>query len=240
MRETVGIFIALSGTAEDNLAMNKERNLLPWILGGLSAAAAAVAFTAISTHRTPNQLPPAPLVASQPLASSTSPASPAPAAAPPGSASESAPVSPPDPAQVPAPAQATAPPQAPAPAAPMQAAAQPEAQGGQIWVCTTKGVKTYSNNPCGDKSTLLDVGPINTMNATPPNRYPRGYESQPRYAPAYNDQALAADDYSEQYGSETGAPYTVVQGLAFVPRRRVEHPHRPPNHHNSAPIARKF
>jgi hypothetical protein len=118
---------------------------------------------------------------------------------------------------------------------------QPEAQGGQIWVCTTKGVKTYSNNPCGEKSTLLDVGPINTMNATPPNRYPRGYEPQPRYAPAYNDQAPAADDYSEQYESETGATsYTIVQGLAFVPRRRAEHPHRPPHHHNSAPVPRKF
>src|SRR5258707_15124943 len=85
-RETVGIFIALSGTAEDNPLMNKERNLLPWILGGLSVTAAAVAFTAISTNRTRSQLPPVALVASQPLASSTtstSPASPAPAAAAP-------------------------------------------------------------------------------------------------------------------------------------------------------------
>src|SRR5258708_17974075 len=92
-RETVGIFIALSGTAEDNLPMNKERNLLPWILGGLSVTAAAVAFTAISTNRSPHQLPPAPLAASQSLAS-TSPASPAPAAAAP----ESAPPPPPPPA----------------------------------------------------------------------------------------------------------------------------------------------
>jgi hypothetical protein len=105
-----------------------------------------------------------------------------------------------------------------------------------------KGVKTYSNNPCGEKSTLLDVGPINTMNATPLNRSPRGYEPQPRYAPAYNnDQAPGAEDYSGQYESETGAtPYTIVQqGLAFVPRRRAEHPHRPPHHqHNPMPVRR--
>ena len=207
--------------------MHKERDFLPWILGGLSVTAAAVAFTAISTNRTPSQkVSPTPLAASQPLASSTAPSSPAPAAAAPESAPAS-PVSEPDPLQVPTPA-------------PMQAAAQPEAQGGQIWVCTTKGVKTYSNNPCGEKSTLLDVGPINTMNATPPNRYPRGYEPQPRYAPAYNDQAPAADDYSEQYESETGATsYTIVQGLAFVPRRRAEHPHRPPHHqHSPMPVRR--
>jgi hypothetical protein len=119
----------------------------------------------------------------------------------------------------------------------MQAAVEPEAQGGQIWVCTTKGVKTFSNNPCGEKSTLLDVGPINTMNATPPNRYPRNYEPQPHYTPAYDAQD-PAEDYSEQYGSETGGTsYTVVQGLAFVPRRRAEHPHRPTNqqHHNPGP-----
>src|SRR5713226_3499969 len=130
-RESVVIFTPLSGTAEDNRRMNKERDLLPWLLGALSVTAAAVAFTAISTNRTPGQLPPAPLVASQPLASSTSPTSPAPAAAAPESASESAPVpmpvSEPDPAQVPTPP-------------PTQAALQPEAQGGQIWVCTTKGV----------------------------------------------------------------------------------------------------
>jgi hypothetical protein len=209
--------------------MNKERDLLPWIIGGLSATAAAVAFTAISTNRTASQnLPPALLVASQPLSSaappiSSAPASPPPVSAAPESAPLSAPVSEPDPAQV----------SAPAP----QAAVQPETPGGQIWVCTTKGVKTFSNNPCGEKSTLLDVGPINTMNATPMNRYPPGYGPAPRYAPAYND----PEEYSEQYAAETGATsYTIVQGLAFVPRRRVEHPHRLPyqQHHNPMPVRR--
>jgi hypothetical protein len=206
--------------------MNKERNWLPWILGGLSATAVAVAFTAISTNRTASSnVPPAPLVASQPLAS---PPSPTPAAAAPEPAPVSAALPEPDPAQVPAPA-------------PMQAAVEPEAPSGQIWVCTTKGVKTFSNNPCGEKSTLLDVGPINTMNATPLNRNPRRYEPEPRYAPAYNDQAPAPDDYSDQTGSDTGAnSYTIVQGLAFVPRRHAEHHHRPPYHHNSAPAPRKF
>ena len=211
--------------------MNKQRDLLPWILGGLSATAAAVAFTAISTNRPATSSPaPAPPVASQPLASS---ALPAPAAASPASVPASAPAAPPVSAPVSAPDPARV-----AAAAPLQASDQPEAPGGQIWVCTTKGVKTYSNNPCGEKSTLLEVGPINTMSATPLNRYPRGYDPQPRYAPAYNDQAAHAEEYSDQYGSDTGASsYAVVPGLAYVPRRHIDHPHRPPSHHqNPMPV----
>jgi hypothetical protein len=206
--------------------MNKERDLLPWILGGLSAATIAVAFAAVSTHR---EVPvPTPPVAAQavPPASVSPPALPPPPTVQVGSAvdPESAPAS-----------------------APLQArsAAQPEAQPGQIWVCTTKGVKTFSNNPCGEKATLLDVSPINTMSATPVLHYARAYGSEPRYAPGYADQGGPADDaqYSDDYGTESGGnSYTLVQGAGLVARRRSEHSHRPPPHqypaHNSAPVRR--
>src|SRR6202035_4181246 len=43
---------------------------------------------------------------------------------------------------------------APPPAAQVQPAADPAVQDGQIWECVTNGVKTFSNNPCGEKSTL--------------------------------------------------------------------------------------
>lgn len=212
--------------------MNKERDLLPWILGGLTAATVAVAFTAISTKTaTPKQ--PTPLVASQ----APSPVS-APLTLPPAAPPAAAPVAGPDPqTQAPAPAQAPVTAQAPVAA---QAAVEPQAPGGQIWQCTTKGVKTFSNNPCGDKSTLLDVGPINTMNAMPAS-YARGYPPGPRYATAYTDQAPAdLQENSEQYGSESAADsYPIVQGLAFVPRRRLEHPHRPSAHHNPVPVRRQ-
>jgi hypothetical protein len=222
-RETVWIFIPLSFAREDNLSMNKERELLPWIIGGLAAATAAVAFTAISTNKTatPSAQPPTAVVASQPL--SSPPPLAAPSAAPPAAA---APASEPDPAQ-------TQPPAA------LQAAVAPEAPGGQqIWECTTKGVKTFSNNPCGEKSTLLDIAPINTMSATPAIHYARGYAPEPRYATAYTDQAPAdAEENSEQYGSESPATsYAIVPGFAFVPRKRPEHQHRPPNHHNPVPV----
>ena len=222
--------------------MNKERDLLPWILGGLSAAAIAVAFAAVSTHRDAPTLAPQ-VLAAQPAAPLPTP----PALAP----------TPPAPAPVPvqpmaATAQATSPATQPdsAPMSPQaQTAVGPEVQPGQIWECTTKGVKTFSNNPCGEKSTLLDVGPVNTMSPAP-MRYARTYAPDPRYA-HYPDQSAAAedDDYSDQPGDTGGNSYTLVQGVGFVPRRR-ENTHRPhyppaqptppapPVHHNSGPVRR--
>jgi hypothetical protein len=198
--------------------MKKERDLLPWILGGLSAATIAVAFAAVSTHRDVPALAPTPLVAAQPTmrAPVSPPALPAP------TAEQASPA-------------ATAPDSAPMPAPPQaQTAVEPPVQPGQIWVCTTKGVKTFSNNPCGEKSTLLDVSPINTMSATPVIHYARAYGSEPRYAPGYTDQGAAADDeqYSEDYGAEAGGnSYTIIQGAGLA-RRRPERSHRPPPHHN--------
>ncbi len=81
--------------------MNKERDLLPWIFGGLSAAAIAVAFAAVSTHRAEATLPSPVAAAHDPVPQvlpppTTAPAPPqatpqaltqtAPAAAPPDSA----------------------------------------------------------------------------------------------------------------------------------------------------------
>jgi len=209
--------------------MNKERDLLPWILGGLSTAAIAVAFAAVSSHRNASTLAPAPAVAAQPAVRPpvSTPALPAPSMAQ-ASASGSLP----DAASVPVPP-------------PAQTTVEPEVQAGQIWECTTNGVKTFSNNPCGEKSTLLEVRPINTMSATPAIHYARAYASEPRYAQGYADQGAPADDeqYSEDYGAEAGGnSYTLVQGVGFVARRRPEHSHRPPPHHypghTSGPVRR--
>ena len=193
--------------------MNKERDLLPWILGGLSAAAIAVAFAAVSTHRdlpisapqmTGAQLPALPTATPVPATAA--------ATAPPAS-----PAAEPDAAPVSAPLQA-------------QATAEPEVPSGQIWECTTKGVKTFSNNPCGEKSTLLDVGPINTMTPAPAIHYARGYGPDSRYAAGYADQSTPAEDpYSDQYAAESGGnSYTIIQGVGLVARRRAEHFHPAP------------
>jgi len=218
--------------------MNKERDLLPWIFGGLSAAAIAVAFAAVSTQRdTPSSVPQ--VVAARPAASPSTPQ--APPALPALPLATAAPTAPP----------ATQPDSMPAPA-PVQAMPAPQAQAGQIWECTTKGVKTFSNNPCGEKSTLLDVGPVNTMSPAPMH-YARAYAPDPRYAPGYPDQSADADDYSDQSGDQDGNSYTIVQGVGFVSRRRAENIHRrhyppaspapsaappAPAHHNSGPVRR--
>jgi hypothetical protein len=209
------IFILSFSAAEDNEAMNKERDLLPWILGGLSAAAIAVAFAAVSTHRDAPTLAPQ-VVAARPAASPPAPPEPPTAT----TAQAMPPAKPPD-------------------AAPMPPAAQtvvaPEVQAGQIWECMTKGVKTFSNNPCGEKSTLLDVGPVNTMSAAAMH-YARAYPPPPRYSAGYPDQSAPgdADDYSDQTPADTGGDsYTIVQGVGFVPRRRAENIHRP--HYPAAP-----
>jgi hypothetical protein len=102
----------------------------------------------------------------------------------------------------------------------------------------TNGVKTFSNNPCGEKSTLLEVRAINTMNPTPVVRNARAYAPEPRYSPGYADQSNYSDQdvYSEQGPAETGVnSYAIVQGIAFLPRKRPERPHRPPLHHDPGP-----
>jgi hypothetical protein len=206
--------------------MSKERDLLPWVLGALSATAVAVAITAVSSTKTAPPAP-TPMVAAQSAVPVQSPAA-APAAV--------------DAASAPTPQADPTPQQSPLQA---QAAPEPPASSGQIWECTTKGVKTFSNNPCGEKSTLLEVGPINTMNPTPAVHYARAYAPEPRYAPAYVDSGSSADQepYSDSVSAESGGnSYTIVQGVGFIARRRPEHPHhRPmPNHHNSGPMPRRY
>jgi hypothetical protein len=214
--------------------MNKERDLMPWIFGGLSAAAMAVAFAAVSTHRATPALAPQ-VIAAQPPASPPALAVATTAqVAPPAAQPDSAP-----PSALPS-AQPSTPP-------PPQTAVEPDVRAGQIWECMTKGVKTFSNNPCGEKSTLLDVGPINTMPPAP-THYARAYGPDPRYAAGYPDQSAPADaddDYSDQSAADTDAnSYSTVLGVGLVPRRRAEHRHRPyappapPAHHNSALVRR--
>jgi hypothetical protein len=217
--------------------MNKARGLLVWISGGLIMAGVAVAIMVSSGRPVAPSLPQAGAVTA-PVSAPVSLPSPTPGAeAPPA-------------AQVASAVEAAAMPDAsaPLPTEQAQTTAEPAVQSGQIWECTTNGQKTFSNNPCGEKSTLLEMRAINTMNPTPEVRDARAYGREPRYAPQYTDQNANADqnaygDQNAYAGQDTyaepgngeygGSSYAVVQGLAFLPRRRPEHPHRPESHHNS-------
>jgi hypothetical protein len=216
--------------------MYKQRGLLPWILGGLTIAGVAAAIIVSSGRPVTPSLP----QATAPISAPVSPPLPTPAA-------EAAPA----PAtQVASAVEAADMPDAsaPVPTAQAQTPTEPTVQSGQIWECTTNGQKTFSNNPCGEKSTLLEMRAINTMNPTPEVRDARAYGREPRYAPQYTDQNAYGDqnadgDQNAYAGQDTyaepgngeygGSSYAVVQGLAFLPRRRPEHPHRPESQHNS-------
>jgi hypothetical protein len=198
--------------------MNKERNLLPWILSGLSLATAAAVIT-VAFFR-------GPLTAGLPSAGVMPPQAPSASVAPlPADAAEVVPAAAPRVA-------ASTPdlPPEPQPAEQAQSAAEPPLQGGQIWECTTNGVKTFSNNPCGENSSLIELRPINTMNPAPDVHYARPYTPEPRYAPPYADQNAYADQdpYPDQGNAESvGNSYAVVPGYVFLPRHRPDHESRP-------------
>lgn len=182
--------------------MDKESDLLPWILGGLSMATVAVAITVGSTNRTSPKNVRAP---SQITAQALPEASVLPEAAP-----------------TPAPAPVIA-------AAQIQTVTPPVPSSGQIWECTTNGQKTFSNNPCGDKSSLREVGPINGMDPTPILPPTRSYEPQSSYEPEYS--------YPSAQESADNS-YPVVVGIPFHERRRPEHTHRPFKHDRGPPPRR--
>jgi hypothetical protein len=223
--------------------MKNKSNLLTWILGGLSVAAAAAVITIASASKT---VPPSLQSASAATAHET---------AAPVSQPLSAPATPATVATMAAVLPVTGPLVEPEPAlltsAQSQTAVEPPAPSGQIWECTTNGIKTFSNNPCGEKSTLIDVRPINTMNATPPARYARTSGPGPHFVPAYAEQNSYPDQdaYAEQSAPEPAViSYGVVRGYAF--RRGPDRPHRPPfhhdpdhrslDHHSPGPMMRRF
>ena len=148
------------GSPCDNLAMDNERDLLPWIMGGLSMASVALAVTLTSSHRT------APVS----VQATTQPA----ARLLPSLQTENAPALVPLPAATPA--AATLPPPAVVTPAPTN----------QIWECTINGQRTFANHPCGGKSSLREFGPLNTMQATPVLAPARSYELQSGYPAQYD------------------------------------------------------
>jgi hypothetical protein len=193
--------------------MDKDRDLLPWILGGLSMATVALAMTVASTNRT---TAPSLRASSQPTAHllSQAPVDNSPAPAPP-----------PVPATVPT--LAATPP-------PAQSPSQPSAAN-QIWECTINGQKTFAGKPCGGKSTLREVGPINTMQAAPLLPPSRSYQTQSGYPPDYY--YPSPQDYpGPQDSADNSYPIVVVR--PFVERRRPDHTHRPHGHERGVP-ARK-
>jgi hypothetical protein len=196
--------------------MSEDRDLLPWILGGLSMAAVAMAIAVGLTGRTTpahassQSTPPVPSVDTADLNPKTptgmAPASNAPSSTAPASL-------------VPTPSQSIPPAQSP----PVIAS---NPSGTQIWECTTNGIKTFSNNRCGSTAILRDVGPINVMDASP------AASNVHWYGPDSND---ASDYYYPTPSQPADNSYPVVVGIPYLERRRPEHPHPPNNHDRGHP-----
>jgi hypothetical protein len=188
--------------------MDKDRDLLPWIMGGLSMAAIAAAITIASASRTA----PRTLVTPSPDTSSTRPvaqAAPVPALTP----------------LVPAPA---------SPEAQIQTVTvtPPTESENQIWECTIDGQKTFSNKPCGQHALRREIGPINTMDATPVLSRGGAYPPEPGYQPDYPYPGAA--DYSGAQDSSDSS-YPVLVGIPIYERGRLDHAHHPHAHTRGAP-----
>jgi hypothetical protein len=213
--------------------MDEDRDLLPWIFGGLSMATVAIAITVASSNGTaPNKshaptqttahiLPdaqalPVPEAEALPKAVLALPRS---AAALPQAGLPTAPT--------PAPTFAAA--QPPMSAPPMEPTSR-------VWECTINGQKTFSDVPCGDKSSVREIGPVNGMNPSPILSQARSYGQEPGYQPEYSYPAEQPDTNAEQQSA--GNPYPVFIGIPTHERRRPDHAHRP-HEHNRGPQPRR-
>jgi hypothetical protein len=189
--------------------MDTDRDLLPWIFGGLSMATVAIAITVGSTNGTAPQNSQAPR---QIIAHSLPEV-----------------IVPTAPARAPAPAQIP-------PAAQVQTSAPPIEPNGQIWECTINGQKTFSDNPCGDNSSLREIGPVNRMDPTPILPHARSFapESSYRAESSYPGDQVDSNPGEQQFADN---PYPVFIGIPFHDRRRPDHGHRPHGHDRGPPSA---
>ena len=203
--------------------MGKAGDLLPWITGGLMLAAVAVAIAVSSAGRNaPEKLPAPGQIAVPPhsadaLAATSTPA-PAPAPAP---------------ASVPDPAPAIVPAVTAAPTAGIPSATLPAVASGRIWECTIDGLRTFSGKPCGDKSLVREIGPVNGMDATPVLPYARSAGPDSRREPEYS---YPGDQENPDPAQEVvHTSYPVFIGIPVHERRRPNHAHRPERGHYRVP-----
>jgi hypothetical protein len=158
--------------------MDKDRDLLPWIFGGLSMATVAIAIIVGSNNRpAPKNSPRSSLATTYAL---------------PSVPAETVPVAVP----VLVPVQALA-------AAQLQTVTPPIEQGSQIWECAINGQRTFSDKRCGEKPSVHKIGPINTMDPTPIFRSNSSYERQSSSAAEYpepSEQQLADNSYPVYVG----------------------------------------
>jgi hypothetical protein len=197
--------------------MDKGRNLLPWILGGLSMATVAIAITVgWAKGIAPNNSPAPSQTATHMLPDAEATTASAPAPAPTLTVAQIRQVTP-----------------------PIAPNSEPNRQ---IWECTINGLKTFSDNPCGDKSSLREIGPINRMEPTPILPPSRSYVPESSGQPKYSYPIEQADSYpGEQQSADNSYAadnsYPVFVGIPFDGRRRPDHEERGRSDHEHRPYS---
>jgi hypothetical protein len=186
--------------------MDKGRKFLPWILRGLSMATLAIATTVgWAKVIAPNNSPAPSHTAAHILPDAGVTTAPAPAPSPTLRVARIRPVTP-------------------------QTASNVEANR-KVWECTINGVKTFSDNRCGHKASLREIGPINIMDPTPILPYSRPDVPESSGQPDYSYPGQQADSYpSDQQSADDAYPaddsYPVF-GVPFGERGRRDHDRRP-------------
>ena len=213
--------------------MDKNRDLLPWVLGGLSIAAVAIGLAVVSTnsgaslvlrmhgHTTAGALPaivPVPSIA------------PAHASAPAMQTAQTAQT-----------AQTVTVPPTEFPQ--MQIATPAMEPSDKVWECTINGQKSFSDTPCGGKSIVREIGPINRMDSAPILPRTRSYEPEPSYQPDDTYPSAAdgeqAGDSEQQLTDNSYPAYPVYIAVPSRGHRRPNHAHRPHNHDHGPRVQSK-
>jgi hypothetical protein len=197
--------------------MDEEKNLLPWIFGGLAIAAVAIAMTVGSSNGTAPRQPQAPVPIAHVLPKETVMTAPAAVltALPDATIAQ--------PQTTPAPAPTVA-------AVQSQPATAPVEPHSRIWECTINGQKTFSDSRCGDQSSVHEIGPINGMDPTPVLPHVRSNVPEPNYQAEHSYQAGQEDYNPDQQGFSNNTypvPYPVFIGNPLHEHGRFEHEHRP-------------
>jgi hypothetical protein len=118
---------------------------------------------------------------------------------------------------------------------PAPATAPSPAPSNQIWECTTNGLRTFSNNPCGTKSTVRQLNPINVMEPAaiyrPAPSYPQTMMASP--APVrYNYPEQDNGDEPATDNAYGGYPGVIVVQRARHVRPNIARTHPQPHPHH--------
>jgi hypothetical protein len=105
------------------------------------------------------------------------------------------------------------------------------APANQIWECTTKGVRTFSSNPCGEHPTVRELNPINVMEPAPMYRVTHTY-STPAAQTGANYSISTPDDGEGSYADNAynATPAYIVVNRSHRLRNGARRNHVRPHH----------